>query len=81
MLELSRVGILISRRGSWRETVMYYGAFKDMVAQCVARYDFLVSDGMDEAWAALRSLNEHGCADIILDKRAHKIDQIVGGLH
>lgn len=61
-----RIGVMIRRRGTWRETVAFYGSHRNLTSQCVARYDSLVLDGWQEAWAALRALDDHNCADIII---------------
>lgn len=71
-----RVGIMIKRRGSWRETVAFYGAYKDLGPQCVARFDVLVAAGMVEPWAALKALDDHCCADIIVGNQVSSIKQV-----
>lgn len=79
---MSRVGVMISQRGSWRDTVAFYASHKNLIAQCTSRYDDLVSDGMAEPWAALKALDEHCCADLIVDSQTHQINKILGrGLH
>jgi hypothetical protein len=62
-----RVGIEIRREGSWRDTVAKYARHKNLTAACIAMYDALIEDGFAEPWAALRSLDLHGCTDLIVD--------------
>ncbi len=61
-----RIGVMVKRRGTWRETVEYYGAHRNLAHQCVAQYDALIDSGWVPAWAALRALDDHCCADIIV---------------
>lgn len=61
-----RIGVMIKRRGTWRQTVAFYGSHRNLGPQCVKLYDALVADGWIEAWAALRALDDHNCADIII---------------
>lgn len=71
-----RVGIIIRRHGTWRETVAHYGSYRDLSSECVARYDSLVLDGWVPAWAALRALDDHCCADVIMSNETMPIERV-----
>lgn len=67
-LEPTRVGIEIQRGPdqSWRDVVVRYADIKHLAPPCLAMYDGLIEQGHDEAWAALRTLDLHGCTDVII---------------
>lgn len=67
---LNRIGVVIVKKGSWRETVIHYAKMKDRVHHAVNFYDKLIKDGWVEAWAALRAVDEVCCADMIMNEEA-----------
>lgn len=75
MSELGRVGILISKRGTWRNTVAHYATIKDCSPQALDFYDQLIEAGWIEYWAALRAVDQFACADVIFDANAITQDE------
>lgn len=75
--DLTRVGVMIERCGTWRETVIRYAGYKHLEGPCLYRYDVLVNEGMMEPWAALKALDEHCCADVVMDKSHMGIETYV----
>jgi hypothetical protein len=69
--DLARVGIEIRREDhtSWRDTVARYARHKNLTMACIAMFDSLIADGFPEPWAALRSLDLHGCTDVIIERQ------------
>jgi hypothetical protein len=69
--DLGRVGIEIRRdpMSSWRETVARYARLRNMISPATIMFDRLVSEGVSEPWAALRTLDYHGCTDVIVDRQ------------
>ena len=73
--DANRIGVSIKRYGTWRETVARYASYKNLTALAVTRFDVLVSMGVAEPWAALRAIDEHACADIMIDNSSSGIEQ------
>jgi len=74
--EANRIGVSIKRYGTWRETVVRYASYKGLIAAAVTRFDVLVAEGFAEPWAALRAIDEHCCADILVDNSSSGIERV-----
>ena len=77
--EPNRIGIEISRRENetWEGLVVRYASPRNLVIPIMALYKDLVNKGVDESIAALKSLAEFSCTDIIIDKHHVKAGSIV----
>ena len=75
--EPHRVGILIVKKGSWRETVAHYARVKNVIPAATSMYDDLVSKGWVEPWAALRAIDQYCCADIIVNAESFEAADLV----
>lgn len=77
MEDLNKIGVVIDRHGSWRETVIYYARHRNRISAAIKIFDECLERGMAEPWAALRALDDTCCADIISDKQIHPIRQLM----
>ena len=71
----NRIGVMVKRRGTWRETVEFYAAHRGLGSECLAHFDKLIIDGWIPAWAALRALDDYSCTDIIVDNQASTVQK------
>lgn len=74
MFEPTRVGVEINREPdeTWHDVVRRYSKGRDISVACMAAFESYVDEGYEEPYAALRSLAECACTDVIIDTQHHK---------
>lgn len=77
--EPDRIGIEISRNKneSWESLIVRYATPRNLTIPVMNLYKELTDKGMDESIAALRSLAEFSCTDIIINKHHVRAGSIV----